>query len=53
MRIYRDMFRFRANRRSWILAFGGGVVGDIAGFAAATFMRGIPFVMVPSYLCLI
>ena len=50
MQIYRGMFRANANRRSWILAFGGGVVGDIAGFAAATFMRGIPFVMVPTTL---
>ena len=44
------MFRVHADSRSWILAFGGGVVGDIAGFAAATFMRGIPFVMVPTTL---
>ena len=50
MKIYRGMFRANANRRSWVLAFGGGVVGDIAGFAAATFMRGIPFVMVPTTL---
>lgn len=50
MKIYRGLFRARANRRSWILAFGGGVVGDIAGFAASTFMRGIPFVMVPTTL---
>jgi 3-dehydroquinate synthase len=48
MKIYKGMFRAQADRRSWILAFGGGVVGDIAGFAAATFMRGIPFVMVPT-----
>ena len=50
MRIYSEMFRLHADRRSWILAFGGGVVGDIAGFAAATYMRGIPFVMVPTTL---
>jgi 3-dehydroquinate synthase len=50
MKIYDGMFRVHANRRSWILAFGGGVVGDIAGFAAATFMRGIPFVMIPTTL---
>ena len=50
LKIYRGMFREQANRRSWILAFGGGVIGDIAGFAAATFMRGIPYVMVPTTL---
>jgi 3-dehydroquinate synthase len=44
------MFRAHADRRSWVLAFGGGVTGDIAGFAAATFMRGIPFVMAPTTL---
>ncbi len=50
LKIYQGMFCERANRRSWVLAFGGGVIGDIAGFAAATFMRGIPFVMVPTTL---
>lgn len=50
LKIYSGMFGARANRRSWILAFGGGVVGDIAGFAAATFMRGIPFAMAPTTL---
>jgi 3-dehydroquinate synthase len=47
-RLYAAMFRARADRRSWVLAFGGGVVGDVAGFAAATFMRGIPYVNVPT-----
>ncbi len=50
LRIYDEMFRAKADRRSWILAFGGGVVGDIAGYAAATFMRGIPFAMAPTTL---
>jgi 3-dehydroquinate synthase len=50
LKIYQGLFRQQASRRSWILAFGGGVVGDIAGFAAATFMRGIPFVMAPTTL---
>jgi len=38
------------DRGSSILALGGGVVGDLAGFAAATFMRGIRFYMVPTTL---
>jgi 3-dehydroquinate synthase len=50
MKIYEGMFHAHADRRSWILAFGGGVVGDIAGFAAATFMRGIPYAMAPTTL---
>ena len=50
LRIYEELFRLHSDRQSWILAFGGGVIGDIAGFAAATFMRGIPFVMVPTTL---
>jgi 3-dehydroquinate synthase len=50
MKIYGGLFRLHADRRSWILAFGGGVIGDIAGFAAATFMRGIPYVMAPTTL---
>jgi 3-dehydroquinate synthase len=38
------------NRTSTLIALGGGVVGDIAGFAAATFMRGINFIQVPTTL---
>jgi 3-dehydroquinate synthase len=37
-------------RRSTVLALGGGVVGDLAGFAAATYMRGVPWVNVPTSL---
>ncbi|NLC50680.1 MAG: 3-dehydroquinate synthase [Firmicutes bacterium] len=38
------------DRRSPIIALGGGVVGDLAGFVAATFLRGVPFVQVPTTL---
>lgn len=38
------------NRGNLIIALGGGVVGDLAGFLAATFMRGIPFVQLPTSL---
>jgi 3-dehydroquinate synthase len=40
----------RFERRSLLLALGGGVVGDLAGFAAAIYQRGIPFVQVPTTL---
>ena len=36
------------DRKSFIIALGGGVVGDLAGFVAATFFRGIPFVQIPT-----
>lgn len=39
-----------ADRKSVVLAVGGGVVGDLAGFVAATFGRGLPFVQVPTSL---
>jgi 3-dehydroquinate synthase len=39
-----------ANRDTTVIALGGGVVGDIAGFAAATYMRGVAFIQVPTTL---
>lgn len=38
----------RLDRKSAILAFGGGAVGDLSGFVASAFMRGIPFIQVPT-----
>ena len=49
-RIYDALIRASADRVSTIVAVGGGVIGDIAGFAAATYLRGIPVVQVPTTL---
>ena len=49
-RIYESLIRAGADRRSTILAVGGGVLGDTAGFAAATFLRGVDLVHVPTTL---
>jgi len=44
----REMIRAGHDRRSLIIALGGGVVGDLAGFVASVFYRGIPFVQIPT-----
>jgi 3-dehydroquinate synthase len=49
-KIYDALIRANADRSSAIVAIGGGVVGDVAGFAAATYLRGIPVVQVPTTL---
>ena len=49
-RCYDQLARHRLERKSFVLALGGGVVGDLAGFVAATYLRGIPFVQVPTTL---
>lgn len=49
-RIYDHAIEFGLDRYSCILALGGGVIGDMAGFAAATYMRGINFIQVPTTL---
>ena len=49
-RIYDALIRAGADRASTLIAVGGGVVGDVAGFAAATFLRGIPVIQVPTTL---
>ena len=47
---YHRLAAHRLERRSFLIALGGGVVGDLAGFVAATYLRGIPFVQVPTTL---
>ncbi len=45
-----QLAKHRLERKSFIVALGGGVVGDLAGFVAATYLRGVPFVQVPTTL---
>ncbi|MGM0415076.1 MAG: 3-dehydroquinate synthase [Bacillota bacterium] len=49
-KIYDLLLESRFDRNSTIIALGGGVVGDLAGMAAATFMRGINFIQIPTSL---
>ena len=48
--IYNELMTARFNRDAIIIALGGGVIGDMAGFAAASFLRGIDFIQVPTTL---
>ena len=48
--LYDRLIEIQADRRTLVVAVGGGVTGDTAGFAAATYARGIPFVQVPTTL---
>jgi 3-dehydroquinate synthase len=47
---YDELAAHRLERKSFVLALGGGVVGDLAGFVAATYLRGVPFLQVPTTL---
>ena len=49
-RVYDALVRAKADRASTLLTFGGGVIGDLAGFAASTYLRGIALVHVPTTL---
>ncbi len=47
-RLYAKCVEYRLERESIIVGLGGGVIGDLAGYVAATFMRGLPIVQVPT-----
>lgn len=49
-RLWAEFLSADVERRSTVIGLGGGVVGDLAGFAAATFLRGVPWVTVPTSL---
>ena len=47
-RLLREMVRAGGDRGSLLIALGGGIVGDVGGFVASIFMRGIPYIQVPT-----
>lgn len=48
--VYDGLLQARCERNTTLIALGGGVIGDIGGFAAATYQRGMPFIQVPTTL---
>jgi 3-dehydroquinate synthase len=48
--LYDDLVRIHADRHTAVVALGGGVIGDLAGFVAATYARGLPLLMLPTTL---
>lgn len=50
MQIFDRLLAAKCDRKTTLIALGGGVIGDLTGFAAAAYMRGIPFVQIPTTL---
>ena len=48
--IYDQLMQARCDRSTTLIALGGGVIGDMCGYAAATYLRGIPFIQIPTTL---
>ncbi len=48
--IYDALLKHRAERSTTLIALGGGVIGDLTGYAAATYLRGVPFIQIPTTL---
>ncbi|MGH8751086.1 MAG: 3-dehydroquinate synthase [Burkholderiales bacterium] len=49
-RVFSALLENRCERKTTIIALGGGVIGDLAGFAAATYQRGVPYIQIPTTL---
>ena len=49
-RIFDQLLTHRAERKTTLIALGGGVIGDLTGFAAASYLRGVPFIQMPTTL---
>ncbi len=50
LKIYEAFLKAKADRSTWVVLLGGGVIGDMGGFAAATYLRGMPFIQIPTTL---
>lgn len=50
LKLYEEFLDYKITRSDLIIALGGGVIGDLTGFAAATFLRGVPFIQIPTSL---
>ena len=48
--IYNELLDFKLTRKELIITLGGGVIGDLGGFAASTFLRGVSFIQIPTSL---
>lgn len=50
MEVYRELSSFKLGRKDIIITFGGGVTGDLGGFAASTYLRGVDYIQIPTSL---
>lgn len=48
--LYKELLKAKVSRSNFIISLGGGVVGDLTGFVASTYLRGVPYVQIPTTL---